>query len=270
MTESCTKVSDRRQRIFRTDPYEGIEHGPRMASKKVSPVAKELKRLRKSARPTLTVRDMAKELGYDSHNTYAYYEDGYKKLQLPLDMTRKIADVLEARGVDRADVMALAGVSHDSFIPAVVPPPKIVEVGKEEFVALGRYDVRLSAGPGSLVEDHPQPLGFYLVEMGWLRAITQAAPTWLDVLRVGGDSMKGTLEDGDWVLVDRSQKRISREGIFALRVRDDVWVKRLTINLKDQNIIIISDNPVIPPQPVEEDDLAVIGRVIAIVARRIP
>lgn len=241
-----------------------------MAQKKPSPVAKELKRLRESARPEITVRDMAKELGYESHTTYAYYEDGFKKPVLPLDMTRKIADILERRGVERDDVMALAGITPGGQLPPAIAAPKIVEVGKEEFVALGRFDVRLSAGPGALVSDHPEPMGFYLAELQWLRAITKAKPEWLDVVRVGGDSMKSTLEDGDWVLVDRSQKRVTREGIFAIRVRDDAWVKRLSINLKDQNVIVISDNPTIPPQYVDEDDLSVIGRVIAIVARRIP
>ncbi|PNU04297.1 hypothetical protein A8V01_21245 [Novosphingobium guangzhouense] len=61
---------------------------------------------------------MAEELGI-GHSRYAYFEDPkrFKKRELPLDLTRQIAAVLSRRGVEPADVMALAGLSDAEAEP---------------------------------------------------------------------------------------------------------------------------------------------------------
>lgn len=48
-------------------------------------------------------------------SSYAAYESElkFKKPIIPLDLAKRIADVLEPRGVPRADVLALAGVTGD-------------------------------------------------------------------------------------------------------------------------------------------------------------
>lgn len=146
----------------------------------------------------------------------------------------------------------------------------MVEINSTEYTSVPRYDAALSAGPGSIIEDRPDPLGYQLVETQWLRSITQAAPSELCVLRVDGDSMETTLHDRDWVLVDRTQNRINRPGIYALRVGDSAWIKRITLDLATKKVQVISDNPIYPVQILKEDELAIIGRIIFVVGRRIP
>lgn len=141
-------------------------------------------------------------------------------------------------------------------------------MANNEFLPIGRYDTAFSMGPGALVEEHPEPLGYWLIETQWLANITRAAPDSLAIVKASGDSMTPTLLPNDWVLVDRTQTRISREGIYAIRVGDDVWIKRISLNLRDKTVRVISDNPTTPVQEVEESDLAVIGRVISLVARQ--
>lgn len=154
--------------------------------------------------------------------------------------------------------------------PLAMIEPGIVEMHGAAYAAIGRFDARLSAGPGSLVADHTEPLGYYLIEQQWLRMLTMAGPQNLAVVRVDGDSMFPTLSDGDWVLIDRTQCSISREGIYALRVGDYCWVKRLSLNLRDQLVRIISDNSAVPMQEESEENLQLLGRVVSIVARRVP
>lgn len=89
--------------------YGLIEHTTGMSKEEASSVAKELKRLRESAEPKPTIREMADALGIP-HTSYAYYEDGFKKQFLPVEIAFKIADVLSGRGIKRSEVMALAGV----------------------------------------------------------------------------------------------------------------------------------------------------------------
>lgn len=145
----------------------------------------------------------------------------------------------------------------------------LVEVGGEDFVSVPRFDTALSAGDGAILDPNAEPLGFQLFERQWLRLIVDTAPAQLAVLRVDGDSMVDTLNDGDWVLIDRAQTRLGRQGIYALAIHDIAWVKRLSLNLRDGLVQVISDNPRYPVQELAEDELTLIGRVVSIVSRRL-
>lgn len=84
------------------------------------PVNLRLKALRLSAKPKLTIRGMADELGI-GYSRYSYFEDPkrYKKSELPLDLTRQIAAVLARYGVDPTTVLSLAGLSGEEAQPDV-------------------------------------------------------------------------------------------------------------------------------------------------------
>ena len=77
-----------------------------------------LKALRLAARPRLSIRAMADALGMPT-SSYNYFEDPnrFKRRALPLDFARKVAAVLGGRGVDPADVMALAGLNNEEAAP---------------------------------------------------------------------------------------------------------------------------------------------------------
>jgi len=81
----------------------------------------------------------------------------------------------------------------------------------------------------------------------------------LAALTVEGDSMYPTLERGDMVVCDSCGW--SGEGIYALRMGGDGFVKRLT--KAPGKLVIISDNPKYPPreEPEESQDYEIIGRV---------
>ncbi|MEM1398996.1 MAG: S24 family peptidase [Pseudomonadota bacterium] len=145
----------------------------------------------------------------------------------------------------------------------------IVEFEGVEHTMIPRFDASVSAGLGSLLTDEPEPIGHHPIETQWLHSVTRAAPERLAIVKVDGDSMADTLQDGDWILLDLSQQRASREGIYALRVGQDLWVKRLTLNLADKLITVISDNPRYPRQDLPEEDLEILGRVCWVVARRL-
>jgi len=81
----------------------------------------------------------------------------------------------------------------------------------------------------------------------------------LAALTVEGDSMYPTLERGDMVVCDSCGW--SGEGIYALRMGGDGFVKRLT--KAPGKLVIISDNPKYPvrEEPEESQDFEIIGRV---------
>lgn len=194
----------------------------------------------------------------------------------PVDVLRGLVQSNGAieEGVDLAEIeRASFGLAEAprSFTqsPGRTSRAEALEFEGSEFAAIPRYDARLSAGHGSIIDPQAEPIGFHLIEAQWLNAITRAAPAHMAVIRVAGDSMEDTLSDGDWVLLDRTQTRAAQEGVYALQIDDTTWVKRLTLNLRDRLIRVVSDNPKYPFQDLPPDDLTVIGRVVCIVARRV-
>ena len=206
--------------------------------------------------------------------TYSMHEAGERGIFG--DVAQKYADWLGVRVVwlERGEGEMRAGGavarSGDAITMRSRLEPGILEVSGVEFASIGRYDASFSAGPGSLVEPDARPLDYHLVTRDWLKSLTVSAPDLLAIVRVKGDSMNPTLHDGDWVLVDKAQRRVSQEGIYALRVFEDSWIKRISLNLRDRLVRIISDNPVVPMQELPEGEIDVIGRVISLVSRRMP
>ena len=133
---------------------------------------------------------------------------------------------------------------------------------RDQLVMVPRLLLGASAGPGALEGDEA-PQGHIGFETIWLRRLTPN-PLALSVIQVAGDSMIPTLADGDDILVDRADgaDRI-RDGIYVLRVDDELIVKRLAVNPAQRQFTIRSDNPAYPDwTDVDPDAVDVVGRVI--------
>jgi phage repressor protein C with HTH and peptisase S24 domain len=132
-----------------------------------------------------------------------------------------------------------------------------------ELVPVVRVAVRASAGPGAIAnEELARP--YFAFEPRWLRALTESPPSQLSVIRVEGDSMAPTLNDGDDILVDlRDGHERLRDGIYVLRVDDALLVKRLAIHPVGRRVTVQSDNPAYGDLPdCGLDEINCIGRVI--------
>lgn len=114
-------------------------------------------------------------------------------------------------------------------------------------VILPRYDIRASAGAGSLVvsEDVSE---YFTVGRDWMR---RNLPPWapsnatVGVLENGGDSMEPTIRDGDVLMVvqDVEWRIVERGGIFVFSLDDHrLLLKRLQV-MNNGDLRIISDNP---------------------------
>jgi hypothetical protein len=124
-------------------------------------------------------------------------------------------------------------------------------------------DLTVSAGPGA-VAGSEQPVAQIGFDPAWLNRLTAAGADELNLVQVEGDSMAPTLLPGDDILVDRSdgETRV-RDGIYVLRMEDNLLVKRLTLHPVTRRVTVQSDNPAYADWP----DLALtdsnqIGRVI--------
>ena len=130
-------------------------------------------------------------------------------------------------------------------------------------IAISRSAVRASAGPGAIpAGEEGQP--YFAFDRRWLKALTGASAEHLSIIRVEGDSMAPTLNDGDDILLDRRDAgEPLRDGIYVLRVDERLLVKRLAVHPMGRHVTVQSDNPAYPDWPdCAIEDVACIGRVI--------
>lgn len=141
------------------------------------------------------------------------------------------------------------------------PPPAPPEPRAPVVPRLG---VRASAGSGALPGDE-RPAAHIAFDRSWLRAIGVGDPASLSTIRVEGDSMAPTLEDGDEILVDRGAAESGRlrDGVYVLRIDDALVVKRLALNPAARTLSIRSDNPAYPGWPdCDPATVDIVGRVV--------
>lgn len=219
------------------------------------------------------LRDEMTKKGFNmkSLSKKAELGDTYVRDLLVRDREPSLKKAMKICGVLDVSLQSIFGAMWDGIEEDLEEQDLPVTPTLDGFTSVGRFDASFSMGPGSLVSEHPEPLGYWIFESQWLKGLSISASDLLAVVKVDGDSMVPTFYGGDLVLIDRTSTRLNREGIYAIRVGDMAWVKRISLNLKTKKVMVSSDNPLVQKQPeMDEEDLAIIGRVIALVARKVP
>lgn len=123
-----------------------------------------------------------------------------------------------------------------------------------------RLDIAASAGPGGLAEDD-RLLGGELFDPRLLASLGVREDK-SAVLRAQGDSMVPTIQDGDRMLIDeRDRKLTGKGGIFVIRFDGALMVKRVA--KANEGVAVTSDNPDFPAMPLQAAEaVEVLGRVV--------
>ncbi len=128
-------------------------------------------------------------------------------------------------------------------------------VTDNQWLSVPRLETEAAAGAGSEGDD--TAIGHLCFAPGWLRA-QGFDPAHLSAIAVRGDSMEGTLADGDEILVDTRAAQL-RSGVHVVRVDGQLLVKRLQA---ERPGTLISDNGIYPPVERDPGEVEVIGRVV--------
>jgi phage repressor protein C with HTH and peptisase S24 domain len=163
---------------------------------------------------------------------------------------------------DRARIAAYLGVPEAALGGPVQRVATVNRVRGPGMVLVPKLAIGASAGAGASIDGEPDE-GELAFDPRWLRGLG-ADPRALSIIRVEGDSMAPTLNDGDDILVDGSDAagRL-RDGIYVLRMDDGLMVKRVARAPGPGRLSVISDNPQYPSW----DDLPMtavrlVGRVV--------
>ncbi|MEG3080852.1 S24 family peptidase [Halomonas sp. 5021] len=149
---------------------------------------------------------------------------------------------------------------HRSGTPNAQPLGLPLSEPSPDLSPVKMYDIEAAAGAGRSFEGEPVQTTLYfstaeLSDQG-------LDPAQVVGVKVRGDSMLGTLDDGDWVLVDRSNRDPKQEGVFLLLVSGERRIKRVQ-RLAGGALYLISDNDHYQPEmikPQDMHDVEILGR----------
>jgi len=162
--------------------------------------------------------------------------------------------VLSGEGAMRLEGIADQVAEGDTQYSAAAEP-----AGSREFSYVNRVLVGASAGYGSVVdEERPGPRMAF--QTAWLRH-EGLDPAHLAVIEARGDSMEPTIHSGDALLVDVSRKEIRGDGIYVIRIDDQLLVKRLQADMRG-GVIVKADNRAYGDLVVPEPEILLAGKVV--------
>lgn len=134
----------------------------------------------------------------------------------------------------------------------------------DELVYVRSVDISLAMGEAAVVEDHPAT-ELVPFNLGFIRGVTRANTDDLLIMSGHGESMEPTLLRSDLLMIDTSQKvPIVSDQIWAFHYAGGGMIKRLR-RIRDggeDRLLILSDNPQVPDQVAEIDDVHVIGKLV--------
>lgn len=171
-----------------------------------------------------------------------------------------ISLIAEAFGRPTSFFLEPQGSAKRNNLEPDIPPSRNASNG-DDVVEIIQLDLSVSMGPGTHIEDYveEEPVKF---DMGFIRAITRSPVLRLRLIRGVGDSMFPTLNGGDAIIVDTTERMLSRQdGIYWISIYGAMGIKRLRAVSKTR-VMIVSDNPDIRDYEVDAEDLRIEGRAI--------
>ncbi|WP_222116786.1 S24 family peptidase [Shewanella sp. KCT] len=141
--------------------------------------------------------------------------------------------------------------------------PKQHQLIKDEYALIPVYQVAVSAGNGSFVENE-RPEKYLAFRRRWLkwRGFDEQE---LAVVLANGDSMEPTIPNKSTLVVHTGRKQPKDGNIYVIRNGDQVWVKR--IQVKPSSWLLLSENNFYPPIEIpmtEQSQFEIIGQVVHI------
>lgn len=139
--------------------------------------------------------------------------------------------------------------------PKLLKEPNI----KDGFVTIPQINTQLSED-GKLVPDNRVDLRVAFREE-WIRP--RGRPESMSVMRIYGDSMQPTLQDGDLVLINHDTVKIRPNGgLYAIETNGEIFVRECRFDYISQAVNILNHNSKFGMQSIDPKKINIKGLVI--------
>lgn len=164
--------------------------------------------------------------------------------------------------------------ARQSIIEAVESDPSgesdsgyLLEASSHEAgeIRIPQYDIRAAMGHGQVPSEYSEVIRNVVIREELLRekGVTYTSAQALGVITGWGQSMEGTINDRDPVIVDRGVNHYEGEGVYVLTWHGDLLIKRL--QRRDEDYIwLISDNKNYERQSARIDDVTIHAKVLLV------
>lgn len=180
--------------------------------------------------------------------------------------TGKIIELARALGTTPEYLIGETDDDSPSARVVVMAPGQIVHDEDDEVVEIKELDLTFGMGGGTYLDLPVRPKGRKFARE-WLRLFTQSPPSKIFIARGIGDSMSPTIQNDDIVIIDTAQNHVGMgDQIWAVAYGNFGLIKRLR-PLPSGGIKIMSDNQHVESEIAYDQELHVVGKVVAVVRK---
>lgn len=171
---------------------------------------------------------------------------------LPEEARQKIADAVEETAAE---------IKTGNVIPADFSGLR----ARPDEVLIPQYDIRAAMGHGQVPPDYSETVRNLIVREDVLRekGVSYTSLGALAVITGWGQSMEGTINDKDPVIVDRGVNEFIGDGIYVITWHGLLYIKRLQM-FDEDHFWLISDNEKHKDQQARIDDVTIHAKVLLI------
>jgi phage repressor protein C with HTH and peptisase S24 domain len=132
-------------------------------------------------------------------------------------------------------------------------------------ILIPQYDIRAAMGDGQVPADYNEAIRNLVVREDLLRekGVSYTSNSALAMVTGWGQSMEGTIEDKDPVIVDRGVTEYIGEGVYLLIWHGELFIKRIQRQDED-HLWLISDNKNYAKQSARLDDVTIKAKVLMV------
>lgn len=143
-------------------------------------------------------------------------------------------------------------------------PPIMVPPGHGD-ISIPQYDIRAAMGHGQVPAEYSEVIRNVVIREEVLRekGVTYTSAQALSMITGWGQSMEGTINDKDPVIVDRGVNDYQGQGVYVLTWHGDLLIKRLQRKDED-HLWLISDNRHYEKQSARMDDVTIHAKVLLV------
>ncbi|SDI56469.1 LexA family transcriptional regulator [Pseudomonas abietaniphila] len=181
------------------------------------------------------------------------------------DLVKQMLSKVKGLTVEARERIVAAAEEPDDGSPGVIPANMASLRPTNEEIVIPQYDIRAAMGAGQVPPDYQEVVRNLVVREDILRekGVSYTSKTSLGMINGWGDSMAGTINDKDLVIVDKGIQDFVGDGVYVLTWGKELYIKRV-MRMDEEHYRLISDNQHYENQTARIDDVTIHAKVLLI------